>query len=118
MALTDCDSIDLITKPLPGDEECRLVLYVVDDGSVVDENERYRLLVVKLASYLQYVSSPGFASENPGVGLSDVLVRVLCKTPASDTMLDIKTISPKGDARIGVRVLFENYADFVGKLKK
>lgn len=56
MGLNNTSAIDLITEPFPGDD-CKLVLFVVDDGSVTDQLQRYNLLVSKLTNYVNFVSS-------------------------------------------------------------
>ena len=43
MALSDTDKVDLVTDPLPGDD-CKLVLYVVNEGRIADPLRRYRRL--------------------------------------------------------------------------
>jgi len=109
-------TIDIITKPLPGDD-CKLVLLIVDDGTVEDEVERYRFLIDKLRAYLEFVGSAEFRNKHPGIGFADVLVRVLCKVPANQAMQDMQTIGPKGDSRNRLRLVFEDYDGFVDKLK-
>ena len=112
MGLQDTGTVDIISKPLPGDP-CRLVLYVVDDGSVTDEIQRYELLVDKLVNYVNYVAGPAFRESYPGIGFSDVLVRVLCKTPPNDAMGDVQAIGAKGDAANRLKVTFADYDGFM-----
>ena len=94
------------------------MLLVVDDGTVEDEIERYRLLIDKLMAYVEFVGSSGFRNEHPGIGFADVLVRVLCKVPANQAMQDMQAIGPKGDRRNRLRLVFEDYDGFVARLKR
>ena len=113
MSLTTLDTIDLISRPLPGDN-CKLVLFVTDGGSVTDEVERFSLLVAKLTNYLRWVASAQFRREHPGVAIDDVLVRVACARPPTPAMTDIQSLAWKGDdgAVVGrMRVEFFNHDD-------
>ena len=66
MGLKDTNIVDLVTKSLLGDD-CKLVLFVMDDGSITDQVHRYRLLISKLTNYVKYVSSEDFQRDNPGI---------------------------------------------------
>ena len=116
MGLKDSGIVDMITKPLPGDD-CKLVLFVVDDGSIADQLQRYQLLKSKLLSYLNFVSSEKFQSEHPGINHADVLVRVVHTTPPNEAMLDVQAIGPKGDAAQRMRVVFVDRAEFLANMK-
>ena len=115
VALSDTDKVDLVTKPLPGND-CKLVLYVVDEGGIADPLRRYQVLVQKLTAYVTYVGSDGFRRSNPGVGFPDVLVRVLHTTPPIEAMTDIQAVGAKGEAGQRCKVVFEDYNAFRGRL--
>ena len=116
MGLKDTNSVDLVTKALPGDD-CSLVLFVIDDGTVLDEMQRYKLLLAKLTAYVNYVASPAFQNTNPGVGFPEVLVRVLCKTPPNEAMLDVQAVGAKGDVKNRLKVVFADEDTFMAGLK-
>jgi hypothetical protein len=109
--------VDLITKPLPGDENCRIVLYIIDSGGITDPPERREFLRVKLVRYLEYVVSPQFRKEIPGIEPRHVLVRVLHVNPPTDSMAEIIRIGPSNDPGNRMRVEFGDYNEFMQKLK-
>jgi hypothetical protein len=117
VGLKDVDSVDIVTKAMPGDD-CKLVLFAVDDGNIADEMLRYELLVAKLTAYANYVVSAEFRSTYPEIALNDVLVRVLCKKPASAAMSNVQSVGIKGDAKGRLRVVFADYDGFVAALKQ
>jgi hypothetical protein len=112
LGLKDTNSIDIVTKAMPGDI-CKLVLFVVDDGMITDELQRYKLLIEKLTAYVNYVASTEFRSTHPGVGFGDVLVRVLCKIPPNEAMSDVQAIGAKGDLQNRLKVVFADYDGFM-----
>jgi hypothetical protein len=116
MGLNNTNTIDLITKPFPGDD-CKLVLFVVDDGSITDERQRYKLLVSKLTNYVNFVSSEDFRREHPGIDHADVLIRVICTTPPNEAMLNIQAVGKKNDGAQRPRVLFVDRASFLADSK-
>jgi hypothetical protein len=116
LALQDTDSVDVVTRAFPGDD-CKIVLFAIDDGTVSDEVQRYKLLIAKLTAYVKYVGSAEFRSENPGVGFGDVLVRVVCRTPPNDAMRHVQAIGAKGEAQNRLKVVFSNYDSFMASLK-
>lgn len=116
MGLDNTDAIDLITKPLPGDD-CKLVLFVVDDGSITDQLQRYNLLVSKLTNYVNFVASEDFRRENPGIDHADVLIRVICTTPPNEAMLNVQAVGKKNDVAQRLRVLFVDRASFLADSK-
>ena len=61
---------------LPGDDGYKLVLFAIDDGTVVDELQRYKLLIAKLTAYVSYVASAEFRSAHPDVDFGDGQTRV------------------------------------------
>lgn len=117
MSLKDANSIDLITNPLPGDD-CKLVLFIIDDGTTADELQRYQLLKSKLTAYLTYVEGDDFQSTYPGVGFADVLIRVLSVTPPNDAMSEMRAIGPAGEPAKRLRIEFEDYEDFRQRLDR
>jgi hypothetical protein len=116
LGLKDTNSVDIVTNALPGDD-CKLVLFAVDDGTTTDELERYNLLIAKLTAYVNYVASHDFRSAHPGVGFGDVLVRVLCKTPPNDAMSAVQAIGAKGEVQNRLKVVFADYDRFMAALK-
>ena len=114
MGLENTTTIDLITKPFPGDG-CDLVLYIVDSGSVSDEVERYKLLIDKLSSYVAYVASEEFSWSNQEVDPSKVIVRVLCRTEPNEAMLAVEAVRPRGDDSLRISVLFEDLDGFYAR---
>jgi hypothetical protein len=116
MGLKDTNSVDIVAKALPGDD-CKVVLFAVDDGTIMDEVQRYKLLIAKLGSYVEYVASSEFQSANPGVGFGDVLVRVLCVTPPNQAMTDVQAVGAKGQAHNRLKVVFADYDSFRAGLK-
>jgi hypothetical protein len=117
LGLRDTDSVDIVTKALPGDD-CKLVLFVLDDGSIGDELKRYTLLTSKLAAYVEYVASPEFRSAFPGVGFGDVLVRVVCKTPPNEAMSDVQAVGAKGEVLNRLKVVFADRDSYLASLLK
>ena len=116
LGLEDTNSIDIVSNALPGDD-CKIVLYAIDDGTTTDELRRYQLLIEKLRAYVDHVASAEFRSSHPNVGFGDVLVRVLCKTPPNDVMLDVQAVRPKGDAHNRLKVVFADLDSFLAALK-
>jgi hypothetical protein len=116
MGLQDTDTVDIVAKALPGDP-CKLILYVVDDGSITDEIRRYKLLIEKLTGYVNYVAGTEFRESHPGIGFSDVLVRVLCRRPPNDAMSEVQAVGAKGDAANRLKVAFADYDEFMAALK-
>jgi hypothetical protein len=117
LGLKETTTIDLITQPLPEDP-CKLVLYVIDDGSVSDPTQRHKLLISKLACYMQFVLSEDCRLENPGIKLDDVLVRVLCKVPPNQLMREVQAVAAKNAPDGRLRVAFEDYDRFAKSLKQ
>jgi hypothetical protein len=116
MALSNTDTVDLVTKPLPGDA-CKVVLFVVDSEEPTDELQRYQLLIEKLTSYLNHAMSEQFLAEHPGVTPPDILIRVLCKAPPNQAMLNIQQIGAKGDPASRIPVVFEDYTEFLANMR-
>jgi hypothetical protein len=116
MTLSNTDVIDLITMPLPGDT-CKLVLYVVDSEQPHDEHERYQLLLNKLTNYFSHILSDRFRNEYPDIAPKDVVIRVLCKWPPNDAMLEIKAICEKGSTSSCTPVVFDEYDAFFEQLQ-
>ena len=116
MGLKDTHIVDLVTRPLPGDT-CKLVLFVVDDGSVEDPVRRYKLLIAKLTAYVTYVAGDDFRTQYPGLTHADVLVRVLCVTPPNDAMTDVQGIGARNNPDARLRVVFADYNQFFQSLK-
>jgi hypothetical protein len=117
--LRDTDSIDIVSKPFPSDD-CKLLLFVTDDGSVTDEIERYQLLTAKLSSYVRYVTDDEFLASHPGVRPADVVIRVICVRPANAAMLEVQAVAPRGegnDATRRVRVEHFGQAEFQARLE-
>jgi hypothetical protein len=116
VGLKDVDSVDIVTKATPGDD-CKLVLFAIDDGSVEDEGPRFELLLAKLTAYANYVASAKFRSSYPEIGFGDVLIRVLCKKPASQSMSNVQSVGLKGITEGRLRVVFADYDGFMATLK-
>jgi hypothetical protein len=101
---------------MPGDD-CKVVLWVIDDGTVTDELLRYKLLIEKLTGYVNYVASDGFRKENPDVEFGDVLVRVLCTRPPNDVMREVQGVGARADNQRRLRVVFDDYEQFMAALR-
>lgn len=119
MSLRNPNSVDVVSKPFPGDD-CKVLLFMMDDGSVVDEFERLQLHVAKLSGYVQYVADPRFVCSHPDVRPADVLIRVVCARPASDAMRQVQAVSLSGkgtDPTHCLRVEFLEHGEFEAQLK-
>jgi hypothetical protein len=99
MALQNLETIDMVVKSLE-DIPNGMELYIVDNGGIDDEIERYKLLTRKLATYLNFVVSEAFVDENPNTKISDIVIRVLCQRPPNEAMLEVKAVMPKNDLLI------------------
>ena len=117
MGLNNTNIIDLITKPFPGDN-CKLVLLVVDDGTITDQLQRYSLLISKLTNYVNFVSSEDFRRKNPGIDHADVLIRVVYTTPPNEAMLNVQAVGKRNDAAQRLRVVFVDRASFPDDSKR
>lgn len=94
MTLEKTDTIDIITKPQDG----RVGLIIVDAGVTTDPEARFLRLMAKLKTYGAYVMSDDFKQRNPGIGPSDVIIRIVFNpsTPPTQQMLEIAYVRPKG----------------------
>ncbi len=117
MGLRDTHSVDMIVQPLPSDTDpCKLVLVIVDSGSETDADERYRLLIAKLAAYVAFVAGDMFKKEYPALAPADVLVRVLTVVDPTPRMLQVEAVRSR-DETVRLRVAFEDYHAFLRRVK-
>jgi hypothetical protein len=107
-------TIDLVTKPLPGDKG-KLVLYIIDSGEFVEPVQRKDLLRLKLSRYLDYARSPDFRKEHHDIAPRDILIRVLHTTLPGD-LLAIQSIGSPEDPENNMTVEFGDYNEFRKKL--
>lgn len=117
MGLEDTQIIDMMTGSLEGVTD-GLEMMIVDAGSVEDDDKRYEMLLDKLSAYTDWVMSEEFATEYPRTSASDVLIRVLCATPPSSTMLRITGVYPDDNRQQRIRVLFEDVDEFMSRFRQ
>src|SRR5262245_57891204 len=99
----DSTTVDIISKAMPG-SPFKVLLWIVDDGTVIDQVQRYELLIKKLKLYWIFVGTPQFRKDFPDTRSGDVQVRVVCKTPPTVAMSDIHAVGEKGED--DMRVVF------------
>jgi len=117
MGLRDLQSIDIMLRAPPFEkEDCALVLLIVDSTTDLPDDERYTMLIRKLATYLAYVAATSFTTEHPGLRPSDVIVRVLTVVPPTPEMLQVDAVKTK-DQTARLRVFFDDYAAYMAKVK-
>lgn len=112
MSLQDAETIDIIAHSLE-DVPNGIELYIVDDGTISDEVERYTALTRKLGTYIGFVIGDEFFQAYPNTRTDDVLIRVLCKRPPNSAMLEMKAVTPRGDRLNRVPVVFEDMQIFL-----
>jgi hypothetical protein len=118
VSLRNSNTVDIVCKALPGDPG-KLVLYVVDDGSIDDQLERYRLLISKLTTYVMYVADSNFTVKHPGVEARDVFIRVVCVVPPNEAMTEVQAIKQRTadhPAPWSLRVEFMAHDEFTRRL--
>jgi hypothetical protein len=117
MGLRDLGSIDIVLERPPFESvECKLVLVVVDATSDLEEGERLKLLIKKLASYLAYVAGAEFAETYPKLKDSDVIVKVLTVMPPTVDMQMVNAVKSK-DGKVRLGVYFEDYHAYMRKVR-
>jgi hypothetical protein len=117
MGLRDPGVVDMIMEPLAfAPEPARLWLLIIDATSDIPDEERYQMLLRKLAGYLAYLQMPLFAEQHPGLAAEDVLVRVLTVMPPTAAMLAIDAVNTK-DRRSRLRVVYDDYHGFMKRVR-
>lgn len=111
LSLEDSAMIDIVAKSLDSVAN-GMELLLVDSGEVTDEELRYRLVVDKLANYVNYAISAEFAAAYPATTTDKVLICVLCVNPPNGSMEQIQAVRPRGDERRRIRVSVELREDF------
>ena len=102
MTLEETNQIDLgfLTK------DGKLVLGIVDAGTITDETTRFNLFWEKLKVYGHYVMSDDFKKEYPNLTTRDVFIFVVCTEPPTEEMERILDFGPKGDRVNRIKVRF------------
>jgi hypothetical protein len=117
MGIRDLDTIDMILeRPAFEVPDCKLVMVIMDATSDVPDDERYKMLLRKLTSYLAWVAGPGFAEEHPALTAADVIVRVITVTPPTAQMLQVDAVKTK-DGAAWLRVFFDDFDSYMAKVR-
>ena len=115
MALDKPDTLDMVVTALDGREN-GVDLLLFDHGTASDESLRYTLLTQKLGTYVGFVMSDAFRSENPQSKPTDVVIHVLCKTQPNSAMQTVQAVFPRGDRVNRIPVTFEDLNEFMSRL--
>jgi hypothetical protein len=115
VALENTDTIDILTN-LRSIGGHGVELYIVDGGTVGEDERRYQLLTAKLATYVQYVMSYEFFQEYPGLTPGDVTIRVVCAIPPTEAMAEITAVCAQSDLAHPITVTFESTEEFRRRL--
>lgn len=105
MPLEDPSVIDIIARPAPG----KVALVITDAGITTDPDQRYRKLIEKTATYLQYAFGPQLREDFPTLGPGDVSILVLCRLPPTEPMQALDRVSLAGDPTQGLDVAFQMF---------
>ncbi len=81
MMLEQTDRIDVIAKTPDG----KLLFVITDAGLTPDPEERFRLLLAKLSTYVGYIMGDDFSREHPDKAPSDVAIQIMCARPSHAT---------------------------------
>ena len=102
MPLEDPSVIDMGIKEDGG----RLALVITDSGMTTDPDERLRMLLAKLRTYAEYVTSNEFSAEHPGSAVENVGIRVMCAVPPTEQMKGMTHVTPTCDVEIRIPIEF------------
>jgi hypothetical protein len=107
MSLRHPEMLDIVVKQRGGDGY-RLIAY--DEGDIQDPDERFRLMMEKLATYVHFVASGQFFEQYPDARDKALTITVVCKTPPSDTMICVEGVASREqpDIRVAVEVLSDD----------
>ncbi len=86
MPLEATDYVDIIT----GSPDGRIQLVITDSGITTDPDERLRLLVAKVQTYVTYIRSDSFKAEHPGKGIDDCDIVVMTRFGPTESMSSIQ----------------------------
>jgi len=84
LEVTDC--VDIIKESPDG----RIQLVITDSGITTDSDERLKLLVEKIRTYVTYIRSDSFSDENPGKCIDDCDIVVMTRFPPTESMSSIQ----------------------------
>jgi hypothetical protein len=103
MSLEQLDRLDIVhEEEIDGGRG--LVLMALDGGSVTDPQQRFGLMIKKLAVYTRYVASAAFKAEHPGILRHRVRIRVFCATPPTPEMLRVDALRPSETSTLRIPV--------------
>ena len=102
MSLRDTTSVDVIGRRPDGGYD----LFVYDAGDIADEHERYRLLIEKLRSYVEYVATGQHREQAPEASVESFTIRVICQSPPNEEMRQVTGVRLSGDSVTRLPVVF------------
>ncbi len=105
MPLEDTDSIDMGLEPTPG----KIQLVITDAGITTDPEERMKLFMEKLKTYVGFIMSPRFKTDYPNIQPKDVSISVVCKNPPTEKMAAITQVTPRGDRENQIAIEFSGF---------
>ncbi|HEX4954151.1 MAG TPA: hypothetical protein VF017_12235 [Thermoanaerobaculia bacterium] len=103
MPLEDPSVIDIIARPAPG----KVALVITDAGITTDPDQRYRKLIEKAATYLEYAFGPDFRKDFPELAPADASILVLCRLPPTPPMQALDRVTLAADPTKGLGVTFQ-----------
>ncbi len=106
MPLEATDYVDIIT----GSPDGRIQLVITDSGITTDPDERLRLLVEKVKTYVTYIRSDSFKEEHPGKGIDDCDIVVMTRIRPTESMSSIQVP--------GISVTFKEFDPEAERAKK
>ncbi|ABC30321.1 hypothetical protein HCH_03579 [Hahella chejuensis KCTC 2396] len=102
MSLKNTDLIDVIAQSPHFDG---YDIIAVDSGDIVDEIERYNLMIKKLSSYMEYIASGQVLENNPDMEGKNFRLCVLCKTEPNEAMLQVEALKTRTEPSFRFPVL-------------
>jgi hypothetical protein len=100
MPLEELDVIDMALATKAG----QLKLVITDSGETSDPAQRFALYCRKLQAYAEYVASPQFAKERPGILKQNVSIELMCAQPPTPEMSDFRSIVLPGEPEIDLPI--------------
>jgi hypothetical protein len=94
MSLQTTDTIDVIVKS-PHIDGYDLI--AVDAGEITDQIERYNLMIDKLTTYMNYVTSDEFFSEYPDAAEKGIRLCVLCTEEPNEAMKNVEALKTRNE---------------------
>lgn len=102
--LSNTDTIDAVATTPEGEPR----LFIFDVEAPMEADERLRLLLEKLKTYVNFVASGQLQQQHSDMPFDRIGIQVVCHEAPTDAMLGISQVNPRGRPELAIKVAFQS----------